>query len=185
MVATNISNQDATFSITDTKLYVLVVTLSTQNNARLLEQLKSCFKRTINWNKCKAKVSTDNVNQYLDYLIDPSLQGVNRLFVLPFENKAQKTSDKRYYIPTREIKSCNVMIDEQNFLYQPIRNNLITYDNIRKVLTSQGDDYTTGCLLDYDYFNKYHKMIAIDISKQQALDADPKAIQQINFAGNL
>ena len=62
---------------------------------------------------------------------------------------------------------------------QPIRNNLITCDNIQKIATSKGHDYTTGSLLDYDYFNKYYKMIAIDLSKQQALDADPKAIQQI------
>ena len=77
------------------------------------------------------------------------------------------------------------MIDGQNFFDQPIRNNLITYDKIRKISTGQGDDYTTGCLLDYDYFEKYYKMIAIDFSKQQVLDADPKTIQQINFTGNL
>ena len=75
------------------------------------------------------------------------------------------------------------MIDGQNFLDQPVRNGLITYDNIGK--TDQGDDYTTGCLLDYEYFKNYFKMIAIDFSKQQALDADPKGIQQINFIGNL
>ena len=68
---------------------------------------------------------------------------------------------------------------------QPIKNNLITYDNIRKIATGQGDDYTTGCLLDYNYFSNYYKMIAIDLSKQQALDADPKEIQQINFTANL
>ena len=77
------------------------------------------------------------------------------------------------------------MIDGQNVFDQPIRNSLITYDNIRKVPTGQADDYTTGCLLDYIYFKNYYKMIAIDLSKQQALDADPKAIQQINFTGNL
>ena len=75
------------------------------------------------------------------------------------------------------------MIDGQNFLDQPVRNDLITYDNIGK--TDQGDDYTTGCLLDYEYFKNYYKMIAIDFSKQQALDADPKGIQRINFTGNL
>ena len=80
MMATDIANQGATFSMTDTKLYVPFVTLSTQDNARLLEQLKSGFKRTINWNKYQAKVSTERVNQCLDYLIDPSFQAVNRLF---------------------------------------------------------------------------------------------------------
>ena len=69
------------------------------------------------------------------------------------------------------------MIDQQNFFDQPKRNNFITYDNIRKIATGQGDDYTTGCLLDYICFKNYYKMIAIDLSKQQALDADPKAIQ--------
>ena len=76
------------------------------------------------------------------------------------------------------------MINGQNFFDQPVRNNLITYD-IQKIATGQGDDYTTGCLLDYDYFKKYYKMIAIDLCKQQVLDADPQAIQQINFTGNL
>ena len=127
MVATNIANQGASFSIIDAKLYVPFVTLSTQDNVKVLEQLQSGFKRTINWNKYQAKVLTERVNQYLDYLIDPSFQGVNRLFVLPFGNEAQKTSDKRYYIPTKEIKHY-VMIDW--FFDQPIRNNLITYDNI-------------------------------------------------------
>ena len=77
------------------------------------------------------------------------------------------------------------MINGQNFLNQPVKNNLITYDNIWKIATSQEDDYTTGCLLDYNYFNNYYKMMAIDLGKQQALDADPKAIQKINFTGNL
>ena len=77
------------------------------------------------------------------------------------------------------------MIDGQNFNNQPVKNDLITYDNTRKIATSQRDDSTTGCLLDYDYFKKYYKMIAIDLSKQQALDSDPKALQQINFTGNL
>ena len=66
-----------------------------------------------------------------------------------------------------------------------INNNFKTYGNIRKIATGRGDDYTTGCLLDYIYFNKYYKMIAVDLSKQKVVDADPKAIQQINFTANL
>ena len=77
------------------------------------------------------------------------------------------------------------MIDGENVFDKPIRNNLTTFGNIQKTATGQGDDYTTGCLLDYNYFINYYKIIAIDLSKQQALDADPKAIQQINFTGNL
>ena len=71
------------------------------------------------------------------------------------------------------------MIDGKNFFDQPVRNDKVTYENIRKIAIGQGDDYTTGCLLYYTYFNKYYKMIVIDLSKQQALDSDPRAIQQI------
>ena len=77
------------------------------------------------------------------------------------------------------------MFDGKIFFDQPVNSDLKTYENIRKVATGQGDDYTTGCLLDYTYFKKYYKMIAIDLSKQQALDADPKAIQHVNFTANL
>ena len=77
------------------------------------------------------------------------------------------------------------MIDVKNFFDQPINSVTKTYENIRKIATGQGDDYTTGCLLDYSYFKENYKMIAIDLSKQQALDADPRAIQQINFTANL
>ena len=77
------------------------------------------------------------------------------------------------------------MIYGQNFFDQPVKNKLITYNSIRKTTTVPAGDYTTGCLLDYNYFNKYYKMIAVDLSKREALDFDPKAIQQINFTGNL
>ena len=77
------------------------------------------------------------------------------------------------------------MIDGQNFSDEPVKNDLRTYDNIRKIAIGQGDDNITGCLLNYNYFNNYFKMIAIDLIKQQALDSDPKAIQLIIFTGNL
>ena len=77
------------------------------------------------------------------------------------------------------------MIDDKNFFDQPINSMTKTYENVRKIATGQGDDYTTGCLLDYSYFKDHYKMIAIDLSKQQALDADPRAIQQINITANL
>ena len=77
------------------------------------------------------------------------------------------------------------MIDGKNFFVQPIKNDTVTYENIRKIATGQGDDCTIGCLLDYAYFKNYDKMIATNLSKQQALDADPRAIQQIRFTANL
>ena len=97
----------------------------------------------------------------------------------------QKTSHSGYYLPNVEIKNCNVMINGENIFDQPVKNNKVTYENIRKISTGQGDDYTTGCLLDYAYFKDSYKIIAIDLSKQQVLDADPRAIQQINFTPNL
>ena len=126
-----------------------------------------------------------NTKSKLNHLVEPSFQGVNRLLVLALENDAQRTSSKRYYLLNVEIKDYNVMIDGKNFFYQIVKNNKVTYDNIRKSSTGQGDDYTTGCLLDYIYFKNYCKMIAVDLSKQQVPDADPKAIQQINFTANL
>ena len=104
---------------------------------------------------------------------------------MAFEDDVQRINIKRYYIPNVEIKDYNVMIDGKNFFDERIKNNKVTYENIRKITSGQGDDYTTGCLLDYIYFKNDYKMIALDLSKQQVLDADPKAIQQINFTVNL
>ena len=114
-----------------------------------------------------------------------SFKRVNRLFVLSYENIRQWTSYKQYFLPTVRKKDCNVIIDRRNVFGQPVKNDLRTYDNIWKIGTDLGDDYTTGWLLDYPYFKKHCKLIAIDLRKQQALDADPKAIQKINVTGNL
>ena len=187
LISTNIPNQAAIFEITDTKLYVPVVTLSTQENTKFLQQLKSGFKRVINWNKYLSKPELLAQNPNLNHLVEPSFQGINRLFVLAFENDDDRISDEKYYLPTVEIKDYNIVINVENFFDQPIKNNKVTYESIRKIATGQGDDYTTGCLLDYPYFADTYKMIAVDLdlSKQQALDADPRAIQQIDFTANL
>ena len=113
------------------------------------------------------------------------MQGINRFFVLVFEGDTQRTSHSGYYLPNVEIKDYNIMINGENFFDQPIKSNKVTYENITKIATGQGDDYATGCLLDYSYFMDTYKMISVDLSKQQALDADPRAIQQINFTANL
>ena len=179
------SNGAGAFAITDTKLYVPVVTLSTQENTKLLQQLKLGFKRVINWNKYLSKPELLAQNPNLNHLVQPSFQGINRLFVLAFGNDDDRISDDEYYLPTVEIKDYNIVINGENFFDQPIKNNKITYDNIRIIATGQGDDYTTGCLLDYRYFKDTYKMIAVDLSKQQAVDTDPRAIQQINFTAHL
>ena len=95
---------------------------------------------------------------------------------MSFKDDAGRKSHKQYYLPNVKIKDYNVMIDGRNFFDQPMKNDSKIYDNIRKIATSQGDDHTTCCLLDYPYFKKYCKLIAIDISKEQKLNGDPKAI---------
>ena len=129
----------------------------------------SGFKRAINWNKYLSRPELIPQNPNLNYLVEPSFQGVNRLF----------------YLPNAEIKIYNVMINGENFFAQPIKDNKVTYENIRKVATGKGDNYTTGCLLGYPYFRDNYKMIAVDLSRQQALDPDPRKTQQNNFTANL
>ena len=119
-VITN-STGAGTFEITDTKLYLPVVTLSTKENAKLLQQLKSGFKRVINWNKYLSKPELLRQNPNLNYLIEPSCQGVNRLFILAFENDTQRTSHSGYYLPNVEIKNYNIVIKGENFFDQPIK----------------------------------------------------------------
>ena len=115
------STGNTKFKITDTKLYVLVVTLSTRDNAKLPEQLKSGLKGTIKWNKYNLKVSTERQNQYLDFLIGLSFQGVNRLFVLSFENENDVKAHTVYYLPKVEIKEYNVMLMEKPFLISQLK----------------------------------------------------------------
>ena len=104
------------FAITETKLYVPVVTLSTQDNAKLLQQLKSGFKRTINWNKFQSYPNTYAQKSYLNHLVDPSFQGVNRLFILSFENKDDRESHSNYYLPKVKMKNYNVIWMQKIFL---------------------------------------------------------------------
>ena len=143
---------DISQAITPESSPLHIVTLSTQENAKLLQQLKSGFKRIINWNKYLSKPELLAQNPNLNYL--------NRLFVLPFEDDdTQRTSAKRYYLPTVEIKDYNVLINGEKFFDQPIKNNKVTYENIKEIATGQGDDYTTGCLLNYQYIKDYCKII--------------------------
>ena len=115
--------------ITDTKLYVPVVTLSTQDNAKLLQQLKSGFKRVVNWNKYLSKPELLAQNPNVNHLVEPSFQKVNRLFVLAFENDDQRTRTNGYYLPNVEIKNYNIMINGENFFDQTIKDNKVTYEN--------------------------------------------------------
>ena len=133
IISTNNANQVSTFTITETNLYVPVVTLSTQDNSKLLPQIKNGFKRTITWNKYLIKPELLAQNANSNHLAEPSFRGINRLFVLAFENDDHKIINKRYYIPNVEIKDYNVMIDGKNFLDQPVRIDKVTYENITKI----------------------------------------------------
>ena len=110
------SPTNATFQITDTKLYVPVVTLSTEDDNNFLEQLKSGFKRTIKWNKYRSEMTNQTKTNHLNYLIDPTFTKVNRLFVLSFENEEDRTSFSKYYVPKVKIKDFNKLIDGKRFL---------------------------------------------------------------------
>ena len=136
-------------------------------------------------NKYLSKPELLAQNPNLNRFVEPNFQEVNRLFIVAFENDTHRISHSGYYLPNVEIEDYNVMINGENCFHQPVKNNKVAYENIRKIATSQGDDYTTGYLLDYPYFKDSYKMIAVDLSKQQALDADPRAIQQVNFKANL
>ena len=122
IIYTDVANQVPTFTITETNLYVPVVTLSTQDNSKLLPQLKNGFKRTITWNKYLIKPELLAQNANLNHLVEPSFQGINRFFVLAFENDDHRIRNKRYFIPNVEIKYYNVMIYGKNFFDQLIRN---------------------------------------------------------------
>ena len=168
----------ATFKINYTKLYVPVVTLSAQDDNKLLEQLKAGFKRTIKRNKYRSKITNQAKTDNLSYLIDPAFTKVNRLFVLSFKNEEDKTYCCKYHTPTVEIKDFNVLIDGKSFFNVPIKNKEKTCEKIIEI--SRNNDYTTGNLLDYKYFSKHYKLIAIYLSKQIELE-NPDLKEQINF----
>ena len=187
------NNNDAvTFTMTDAKLYVLIVSLSSKDTSHLSKLLSEGFKRSVFWNKYHTKTNhTAGNNETLRILVDASFQGVHRLFVLPFTaadqaaNTVYRDSYRKFYFPRTSITNYNAIIDGRNFYYQPISTDERQYDEVRKVTLGKDDDYTTGCLLDYAYFKRDYKIFAIDLSKQKELDADPRAIQQIEFKGSV
>ena len=182
-----IAPSGATFEITDSKLYVSVVTLSNENDTKLLEQLKSGFERIIKWNKYRSQMTVRPQNNNLNYLFEPTFTIVNLLFVLSFQRiagenntaKDHRDSFSHYYVPNVRIKDFNVLIDGKSFFDLPVKNEEEAYEKI--IDMSNNNDYTTGNLLDFAYFKENYKLIAIDLSKQTKLK-DP---QQISFIGKL
>ena len=160
----------------------------------MTKQLNEGFKRPIYWNEYKSKIETKeaDANNFKRFSLDASFQGVNRLFVFAFDNtenganKVERDSHRKYFLPKVNITNYNVLIDSRNFFYdQPINDQIKKYDEVRKVMTGKADDYTTGSLLDYQYFKDHYQLISVNLSQQKELNADPRAIRQIEFYGKL
>ena len=128
-------------------------------------------------------MTTEAVNNNLNILIDPTFTNVNRLFVLAYQKVDDRQSFSQFYLPRVMVKDFNVIIDKLAFFDLPIKTEEEAYEKIIDI--SRNNEYTTGNLLDYDYFKKYYKLIAIDLSKQQVLQENEDLIQQINFIGKL
>ena len=172
-----------TLAINKCKLYIPVVTLSKNDEIKLLTNLKSGFTREIEWNKYRSQMSTEAINNNLKILIDPTFTTVNRLFVVAYQAPDDRQSYSRFYLPRIMIKDYNVIIDKLAFFDLTIKTEEGAYEKIIDI--SRNNEYTTGNLLDYDYFKKHYKLIAIDLSKQQVLQENEDLIQQINFIGRL
>ena len=173
----------ATLAINDYNLYVPAVTLSKDDETKLLTNLKSGFKREIIWNKYRSQMTTEAINKNLNILIDPTFTNVNRLFVLAYQTANDRQSYSQFYLSRVMVKDFNVIIDKLAFFDLPIKTEEEAYEKIIDI--SRNNEYTTGNLLDYDYFKNYYKLIAIDLSKQQVLQENEDLIQQINFIGKL
>ena len=180
----NANDRETTFKTTSAKLYVPIVTLSTKDNVNQTKQLNKGFKGSVYWDEYKSKIETKTANNetFARFPLDASFQGVNRLFVLAFNdttkdvagfpvnntaNRVQRDSHRKYFLPRVNITNYNVLIDGRNFYDQPINDPIKKYGEIRKVATAKGGDYTTGCLLDYQYFKDHYQLIAVDLSKQK------------------
>ena len=127
-------------------------------------------------------MTTEAVNNNLNILIDPTFTNVNRLFVLAYQNADDRQSFSQFYLPNVIVKDYNIIIDKLAFFDLPIKTEEV-YEKIINI--SRNNEYTTGNLLDYDYFQKYYELIATDLSKQQVLQENEDLIQQINFIGRL
>ena len=116
--------------------------------------------------------------------LDPFFQGVNRLFVMAYNREngqPTRNGQRKYYLPRIDLEKYNVVIDGRNFYDNPIESDIEKYRELKKVMIGKGEDYTTGSLLDFNYFDKHYKLVAVHLSKQKEFDADPRAIQQTEF----
>ena len=188
-------NQSSIFQITKCELYIPIVTLNTENNIKLSELLSKGFERTVVWNEYKSKIERvtipQNDNMFRRTTLDVSFQGVSKLFATAYEtgnvqgNANTEESRRRYYLPKAEIKDYNVFIDGRNFYDQNVNSSIARYNELLKMTRGRSEDYSTGCLLDYDYYIKDFNIVGIDLSHQAVLDSDPKINHQIEFVYKL
>ena len=188
-------NQNSIFQITKCELYIPIVTLNTENNNKLSKLLSKGFERTVVWNEYKSKIERvtipQNDNMFRGTTLDVSFQGVSKLLATAYEtddiqrNANTEESRRRYYLPRAEIKGYNVLIDGRNFYDQNVNSSIVRYNQILKMKTGRSEDYSTGCLLYYDYYIKDFNTVGIDLSHQAVLDSDPKINQQIDFVYKL
>ena len=163
---------NAVFIINDTKMYVPVVTLSKEDNKDFIEQQNKGFQRSIYWNEYKTKEINENAdaNVFKYINLDPSFQGVNRLFVTAYnrvDGQPNRDDQRKYYLARIDLNKYNVIIDGRNFYDNPIESDIEKYRELKKVMIGKGEDYTTGSLLDFAYFKKHYKLVAVDLSKQK------------------
>ena len=164
----------ATFKITNTKLYVPIVSLKRKENVSFTKQLSEGFKRSVYWNEYKTKTKSKDLNNDnpTRFHLDVSFQGVKRLLVVAFDNsttvgddnnnddgrnKVKNDNHRKYFLPRANITNYIVLIDSRNFYNQPVNDQIKKYDEIRKIGTGQGDDCTTVCLLGYQYFRDHYQ----------------------------
>ena len=153
--------------------------MSKEHNKDFIEQQNKGFQRSIYWNEYKTKEKEEDANaNAVKYIsLDPSFQGVNRLFVMAYlrgNNQFTRNSQRKYYLPRIDLNKYNVIIDGKFFYDNPIESDIEKYRELKKVMIGKGKDYTTGSLLDYNYFKEHYKLVAVDLSKQKELDADPR-----------
>ena len=191
---------ETTFKITKTELYVPVVTLKTEDNNKLNLLLDDEFKRKVYWNEYKNKIEDviqlHNNNNFKRTLLDATIPGINRLFAMGFNdnvedpvrnnspaddvNRVKRDSHIKCFLPGVDIKDY-VLVDGRNFYDQNISDDFKKYEELRKVMTEIGENYTTGSLLDYDYWKNNYKLICCHLSKQKVLDSNPNSNQQVEF----
>ena len=183
-----LANQDgaAVFVINDTKRYVQDVTLSKEDHKDFIEQQNKGFQRSIYWNEYKTKEINENAdaNVFKYINLDLSFEGVNRLFVMAYNKvdcQPTRNGRQKYYLPRISLNKYNVIIGGKNFYDNPIEGDIEKYRELKKVMIGKGEYYIIGYLLDFNYFDKHYKLVAVDLSKQKELDPDPRAIQQIEL----